>query len=132
MSNEFLRGHVNTMADAGSHAAGRRRRRTHSEEFKAQVVAACRPAGVSIAAVAMAHGVNANVVRRWVVEAEGRSVALSGQGAGAVAPTTFVPVTLPPAAPPADIRIELRRGTTAISVSWPCSAALRNQPRAPA
>lgn len=111
------------MADAGSHATGRRRRRTHSVEFKAQVVAACRPVGVSIAAVAMAHGVNANVVRRWVVEAEGRSIAAPGQGAGGAAPTTFVPMTLPPAAPPADIRIELRRGTTAISVSWPCEAA---------
>lgn len=122
MSTEFD-GHVNTMAEVEKHAAGRRRRRTHSDAFKAQVVAACRPTGVSIAAVAMAHGVNANVVRRWVVEAEGRSVGPPGQDAGAVAPTTFVPVTLPPAAPPADIRIELRRGTTAISMSWPCSAA---------
>jgi transposase-like protein len=50
-----------------------RGRRTHSAEFKAQVVAACRVAGVSKAAVAMAHGVNANLARRWVVEADGRS-----------------------------------------------------------
>ena len=86
------------------------------------MVAACRPTGVSIAAVAMAHGVNANVVRRWVVEAEGRSVKLPAHSAGSAAATTFVPVSLP-GAPPADIRIELRRGATAISVSWPCSAA---------
>jgi transposase-like protein len=32
----------------------RRRRRSHSSEFKAQVVAACRHPGISIAAVAMA------------------------------------------------------------------------------
>jgi transposase len=38
--------------------------------------------------------------------------------------TAFVPVELPPAEDePAAIRIELRRGTTAISVSWPCAAA---------
>lgn len=36
---------------------GRRRRRTHSSEFKAQVVASCRYPGVSIAAIAMANGV---------------------------------------------------------------------------
>ena len=97
------------------------RRRKHSPEFKARVVAACRPHGVSIAAVAMANGVNANLARRWV--------ALAGQRGGAqlapaaVAPA-FIPVRPQPAEPAAaDIRIELRRGATAISVSWPCEAA---------
>ena len=41
--------------------AGRRRRRAHSAEFKAQVVATCNAPGVLIAAVAMANGVNANL-----------------------------------------------------------------------
>ena len=49
-------------------AVGRRRRK-HSDEFKAQVVTACSQPGVSIAAVSMAHGVNANLGRRWVSEA---------------------------------------------------------------
>ena len=106
--------------------AGRRRRREHSTEFKAQVVAACRTPGVSIAAVAMANGVNANLARRWVVDAERRSggqLAMAMVASG-VAPTAFVPLGLPPAAPaPADIRIELRRGATAIHLSWPCAAA---------
>lgn len=121
---------MNTIADEVSVALGRRRRRIHSAEFKAQVVAACRARGVSIAAVAMAHGVNANLARRWVVGAErsssggGIQLATAGIAARAPAPTTFVPLALPPAAPaPADIRIELRRGATAISVSWPSSAA---------
>ena len=103
---------------------GRRRRRIHSEEFKAQVVAACSPVGVSIATVAMVNGVNANLARRWVLDAERRSGRQLATAACAVARTAFVPLTLPPAAPaPADIRIELRRGATAISVSWPCAAA---------
>jgi transposase len=104
--------------------AGRRRRRTHSAEFKAQVVAACNAPGVSSAAVAMAHGVNANLARRWVVDAERcDGGALAGAASGAVA-TAFVPVQLPPAnAAPIDIRIELRRGPIAVSVSWPCAAA---------
>lgn len=113
------------MADEAGIAMGRRRRRIHSDEFKAQVVAACATTGVSIAAVAMAHGINANLARRWVVAAERRGG--GGQCAAltsGVAPSTaFVPVTLPAAAPPADIRIELRRGATAISLSWPCEAA---------
>lgn len=45
---------------------GRRRRRRHSDEFKARVVAQCRQPGVSIAGVALANGLNANLLRRWV------------------------------------------------------------------
>ena len=104
--------------------AGRRRRRAHSAEFKAQVVAACSSPGVSIAAVAMANGVNANLARRWVVDAERRSSGALARTASGAVPTTFVPLQLPPVeAVPVDIRIELRRGTTVINVSWPCAAA---------
>ena len=49
---------------------GRRRRRIHSAEFKAHIVAACCKPGVSSASVAMANGINANLVRRWVNEVE--------------------------------------------------------------
>ena len=104
--------------------AGRRRRRAHSAEFKAQVVAACRSPGVSIAAVAMANGVNANLARRWVVDAERRGAGVLASSGSSAVPTTFVPLQLPPVeAAPVDIRIELRRGTTVINVSWPCAAA---------
>jgi transposase len=104
--------------------AGRRRRRIHSAEFKAQVVAACSVPGVSNAAVAMAHGINANLARRWVLEAERRGDGVLVGAANSAVPTTFVPVQLPPVqAAPADIRVELRRGPIAISVSWPCAAA---------
>lgn len=102
-----------------------RGRRTHSAEFKAQVVAACRVAGVSKAAVAMAHGVNANLARRWVVEADGRGDSTSIASVNKGVPA-FVPVRMPQpaaAAAPADIRLEVRRGPVSISVSWPCSAA---------
>ena len=103
---------------------GRRRRREHSAEFKAQVVAACSAPGVSSAAVAMAHGVNANLARRWVLEAERRGGVAPVRAASSAASAAFVPVQLPPTqAVPTDIRIELRRGPIAISVSWPCAAA---------
>lgn len=105
--------------------AGRRRRRIHSAEFKAQVVAACNVPGVSSAAVAMAHGINANLARRWVLESERRGGgALVKTSSAGPAPTTFVAVQLPSAqGAPSDIRVELRRGPIAISVSWPCAAA---------
>jgi transposase-like protein len=46
---------------------GARTRRFHSAAFKAQAVAACSQPGVSLAAVALAHGINANLLRRWCV-----------------------------------------------------------------
>lgn len=102
---------------------GRRRRREHSAEFKARVVATCSTPGVSIAAVAMANGVNANLARRWVRNAELSGSAQSTAVANC-APAAFVPLRMPPVSPPAaDIRIELRRGAITINVSWPSSAA---------
>jgi len=37
----------------------------YTAEMKAQVVAQCEGSGASVAKVAMAHGINANVVHRW-------------------------------------------------------------------
>lgn len=42
-------------------------RRVHAAEFKAKVLAQCREPGASVAAVALANGVNANLVRKWLV-----------------------------------------------------------------
>ncbi|AKU12373.1 transposase [Azoarcus sp. CIB] len=47
-------------------APKRQGRRRHAEEFKQQVIAACLQPGISIAAVALANGLNANLLRRWV------------------------------------------------------------------
>ena len=120
---------MNTIPD--QQAGTRRRRRKHSDEFKADAVAACMQPGMSMAAVAMAHGVNANLLRRWVQDSErkppsnaARSKSVSVAAAGSKA--SFVPMALP--SPPAtgqpqDIRIELRRGATAITVTWPSAVA---------
>jgi transposase len=117
--------------DTISNQAGgqRRRRRLHSDEFKADAVAACTQPGVSMAAVALSRGVNANLLRRWVREAELRSTqkapmieARPEVTPAPQAPAPFIPLQLP--APVAkDIRVELRRGPTTISVSWPAEAA---------
>src|ERR1019366_1502785 len=40
-------------------------RRRHSAELKAKVLAACDEPGASISEVALAHGLNANLVRKW-------------------------------------------------------------------
>ena len=101
----------------------RRRRRRHSEAFKAAAVAACLQPGVSIAAVALSRGLNANLLRRWVVEAErtGRPVSSGSPPAGTAA--GFVPVSLSSAGSEPVICLELRCGAGTVSVQWPASAA---------
>jgi transposase len=47
-------------------APAKRTKRRHSAEFKARVVEACEASGASIAGVALANGVNANLVRKWI------------------------------------------------------------------
>ena len=70
MSTSTLGGHVNTIPEQA--VGGRRRRRLHSDEFKVNAVASFMHPGMSMAAVAMANGVNANLLRRWVRAAEMR------------------------------------------------------------
>jgi transposase len=42
-------------------------RRTYAPDYKLAVVSQCSEPGVSVAAIAMARGINANLVRRWIV-----------------------------------------------------------------
>lgn len=122
-------------------------RRRHGAEFKAKVLAACSQPGASIAAVALAHGLNANLVRKWRM---GRGVKLAGIAAPAAVgppaePTSpllaadvrFLPIEMPTAATRAGaagqadaahrsaaiVHVELKRGASSLTVRWPSSAA---------
>jgi transposase-like protein len=46
----------------------RGRRGHYSNEFKREIVKACQAPGVSTVSVALAHGINAKLLRRWVLE----------------------------------------------------------------
>ena len=117
--------------DTSSNGIVRRRRRTHSGQFKAKVVSACRQPGVSIAAVALANGLNANLLRRWVVTEEQTQPIRPMEAAHAALPRstvenrTFIPIPLEQSttATSQAITIELRRGTTVVKVDWPLAAA---------
>lgn len=101
-------------------------RRRHSAELKMEVVNACGEPGASVAAVAMAFGLNANLVRQWL---HGRGFKRAGGALVLPAATKsaqrFVPMALPAkplaASPAGDIRVEVRRGALQVSVSWPQS-----------
>lgn len=103
------------------------KRRFYSLELKTQVVQECRQSGASIARVALSHGINANIVHRWLHEDSRAALLLRAQ--------SFIPLTLdstltPPrpsaegaAGLPQDIRVQVQRGNIAILVSWPLQGA---------
>lgn len=120
VSTSMLGGHVDTIGTPPG--GGRRRRRLHSNEFKADAVAAATQSGVSMASVALSRGINANLLRRWVREAE--AVPTRAMQMAQPAASAFVPVRVPDApAPAAEIRIDVKRGATTISVAWPMAGA---------
>jgi transposase-like protein len=106
---------------------GRRRRRTHSAHFKAEAVGACQQPGVSVAAVALARGLNAAMLHRWVKTAEGSrnpiAIRTTVPSARIENNESFVPVSLPSNPAEGVIRIEVRRRGGTVSVEWPASAA---------
>jgi transposase-like protein len=98
-----------------------RRRRTHSIEFKTDLVAMCSQPGISVSAVAQAHGVNANLVRRWM-----KQFPVDAKFPVAPAPAKLVPVQIETInASPSDgnIQLDIQRGATRINICWPMAGA---------
>lgn len=114
----------------------RSNRRVHSAEFKTQVLAECRQPDASVSAVAIAHGLNPNVVRKWLA---GHGLKRMGAAATVAAPQAavrdntpalqFVPVELARPAPvlaasasQPDLRIEFQRGGLQVKLKCPPGA----------
>ena len=95
-----------------------RRRRHYSAELKEQILLECAQPGASVAKIAMAHGINANIVHGWRKLA--REVIVPSLPA-----RSFLPVTVAaenrPAAPGHQIELQLRRGPLTVKLSWPTS-----------
>lgn len=99
-----------------------RKRRRFSREFKARIVDAYRQPDVSVAGVALTHGLNANLVHRWIRQAR--------QDLAAADAPAFIPLPMPrqpvPSAPAGTdrIRIEIPHRQGPLVVEWPVSAAV--------
>lgn len=68
----------------------RKTRRVYPAEFKREVIAQCLEPGASVSAISLAHGINANVIRKWLPR---QKVAATR------ALATMLPVTVHSAAP---------------------------------
>jgi transposase len=95
----------------------KRIRRTHTAVLKSQILAECEVPGASVARVAMAHGINANIVHGWRRWARERKQAPTAQ-------TSFVPLAIEAAVQTErSVAIELRRGAVSMTLNWPLSAS---------
>jgi len=92
-----------------------RSRRRHSRDLKQRVLAECAMPGASVASVALAHGLNANLVHKWR-----RQVGSDGV---TTAPVSFVALELPARTVSEAIELELQRGAVSVRVRWPLSSA---------
>ena len=101
-------------------------RRRHGAEFRAKVLAACEEPGASVAAVALAHDLNANLVHKW---RRGRAAVPALRPGAPKAEFVALALPAPPSAakpassPAAHIRIAIDRGGSRVNVSWPVAAA---------
>lgn len=90
-----------------------RQRTSYPKLFKNQVVQECLQPGASVASVAMSHGINANVVRKWLPLY--RDPKLTDLPA-------FLPVKLEPnIQSEKSVSIELSCGQRTMTVKWPAS-----------
>lgn len=90
-----------------------RQRTSYPKPFKTQVVQECLQPGASVASVAMSHGINANVVRKWLPPY--RNQKLTDLPA-------FLPVKLEPTTQnEKSVSIELPCGQRTMTVKWPAS-----------
>lgn len=77
---------------------GRDGRRRYDPGSKERLVAACLQPGVSISGLALTHGINANLLRKWVKDA--REAGLSAGSAS----SPFIPVVAADCSLPAGMR----------------------------
>lgn len=92
-----------------------RQRRYHSAEFKAQLITLCQQPGASVAGVALAHGVNANLLHRWIRQHAG-SLPQSAP------PLVPVELAAPVAVPTIDaLRLEINTRSARVTIHCPAS-----------
>jgi transposase len=97
-----------------------RGRRQHAREFKQGLVTLCQP-GTSVSAVALEHGVNANLLRRWI-----KQFSASSSLAAIAKPAKLVPVqvnALVESTVNDAIEISIQKGRARVSIRWPGSQA---------
>jgi len=121
-----------TESKPGATKPAKRSWRKHSDEFKARVIALALQPHASMASVALANGINANMLRRWVHASSSASAqSTANREEHNSQALSFVqlpmqmdkPMPTPKSpAPKASIELQIHRGDTRVVVSLPMVA----------
>jgi len=114
---------------------GRKRdgRRCYDPEAKRELVEACLQPGVSVAGMALDHGINANLLRKWIGDCRGAAASVTASPSAslpAFAPVVSVTMPEPPGSAlsvdlPKGVKLELRGvGPEDLSPLLSCLAGL--------
>ena len=88
------------------------KRRRFSKSFKARLLAECNQPGVSVASVAQAHNINANLLHKWRRLATHRTTPVSSR-------PDFLPVPL--SVPASDTSASVVIEVNGVKLHWPLS-----------
>src|SRR3954462_7109809 len=70
-------------------------RRTYSRQAKRALVQMCKAPGLSVAGLALSHGINANLLRRWISQHDEAEPKPSGEPGAALLPVTTAAAAAP-------------------------------------
>ena len=100
------------------------KRKRYTKAFKHNVIAACAQPGASVARIALKHGLNANMLRKWIRLGQNKS-ARKAPGFVALPVNVGAPVPTAPlaqrAADTVTICVEIPYRQQSINISWPVS-----------
>lgn len=102
-----------------------RTKRSYSPEFRADLVRQCQQLGMSCSALAISHGMNPNVLRRWIKEADqtpAPNIAMQPiDSAPAFIPLPIALTPPTPESPAVPMRIEVQRNGITVVIDWPAA-----------
>lgn len=102
------------------------KRRSYSPDFKRKIVIACSEPGASVARIAREHGLNANLVHRWIRQAKAKSLPTITPAFVALPMTgEQAPRSSADSTDSECLAIEIPFRQQAIKVSWPVSQTER-------
>lgn len=94
----------------------KKKRRIYSDDFKCELVQKCSHPHVSIASVALQHGINTNLLNRWVKQASRKD---SIPNLKTVQGFIALPMTAAPANQEICFKIHLQTSSQVIQLTWP-------------
>ncbi len=97
-----------------------RQRRTFPKAFKVQVIEECAQPGASVAGVALSHGLNANLVHKWIRQQ--REPLLTRAAAFVPVPLNLIPSERANIEE-LTVQIDIPHHAGSLSVRWPAQDA---------